>query len=109
MIAAYFYRGASRLREFRKIELHQILDQIIHLILVIFKSLSVNYVLFFEVCQKFTKILEDFLIDSLLLSRIRGVFSPPSDVLSDMLDDLVLGILVRMETLPFLRFYQRLM
>lgn len=109
LVAADLIWGASRLRELGKIKFHQVLYQVIHLILVIFKSLCVNYILLFEVCQKLAEILEYFFVDPLLLSGVRGIFSPPSDVLSDVLYDLVLGILVRMETLPFLRFCESLM
>lgn len=56
-------RLASRLRELCQVKLHQILYQAVHLFLIIFQSLSIDNVLFLEVTEELSQVLQDLLIN----------------------------------------------
>lgn len=84
---------ASWLRKFCEVKLHEVLYQVVHFLLVVLESLSVDDVFFFQVSQEFPQVLKDLLVHLFIILRIRRAMLLTLNVFADVLNDLIFRVL----------------
>ena len=77
-------------REFVEVQLHQVINQVAHLLLVCFQLLAVDDVLVLEVLQEVLQVLDGLVALLALTHRVVVLL----DVFAEEVDDLIFGIVL---------------